>query len=38
MYTADPEDEWAWKYIPQFLEDWEGTEEAWDFYVSATGN
>jgi hypothetical protein len=38
MYTADQEDEWAKKYIPQFLQTWEETEEAWDFYVSATGN
>lgn len=38
MYTADQGDEWARKYIPQFLQSWEETEEAWDFYVSATGN
>jgi len=38
MYTADQGDEWARKYIPQFLQNWEETEEAWDFYVSATGN
>jgi hypothetical protein len=37
-YTADAEDEWATKYIPQFLQNCAETEEAWDFYVLATGN
>ncbi|KAJ8116981.1 hypothetical protein OPT61_g1716 [Boeremia exigua] len=38
IYTVGTEDEWAQKYIPQFLQRSEEIEVAWDFYVLATGN
>lgn len=38
MYTAEPDDEWVVDYIPQFLEKRMDIMEAWDFYISATGN
>jgi len=38
MYTAEPDDEWVVDYIPQFLEKRMDIMEAWEFYVSATGN
>ena len=38
MYTAEVGGEWACQYIPIFLDTWDETLEAWDFYVSSTGN
>jgi hypothetical protein len=38
IYTAEVGGEWARRYIPIFLDEWNDTWEAWDFYVSSTGN